>query len=155
MLHIRHGQSAARGPHAARQTFFAALEIKGAQFFCKINPKKCHFWIIFWLFKPKNDIFKEHFWCLLGFSLICREIFKKLCTPLPPRMNLRPPEHKNYWKWPATKKVWPPLLYILPISLTNFQFTLRSDCWLYFLKFYPFKLMRDTQWTFLMLKIAQ
>ena len=40
------------------------------------------------------------------------------------------------------------MLYILPISLTNFQFTLRSDCWLDFLKFYPFKLMRDTQWTF-------
>ena len=40
------------------------------------------------------------------------------------------------------------MLYILPISLTNFQFTLRSDCWLDFLKFYPFKFMRDTQWTF-------
>jgi hypothetical protein len=31
LFYTRHGQSAARGPHAARQTFFAALEFKGAR----------------------------------------------------------------------------------------------------------------------------
>ncbi len=41
--------------------FFAALEFKGAQNFCKIIPKKCHFWRKFWLFKPKNAIFEENF----------------------------------------------------------------------------------------------
>ncbi len=62
--------------------FLRPLSLRGLKIFVKLTPK--------------NEIFEEHFWCLLGFSQIYREIFKKFCTPLPPRMNLRPPEHKNY-----------------------------------------------------------
>ncbi len=111
IVYNRHGQSAARRPHAARQTFFAALESKGAQILCKINPKKHHVWRKFWLFKPKKDIFEEHFWNLLGFSQICREHFKKFCPPLPLEWTCGPQNIKKYWKWPVSKKVWPPLVY--------------------------------------------
>ncbi len=49
-------------------------------------------------FKPQNDIFEKHLWNLLWFSQISREIFKKFCNPLPPGMNLRPPEHYKLLK---------------------------------------------------------
>ncbi len=110
-IYNSYGQRAARGPHAACQTFFAALESKGAQILCIINPPKCHFWRKFWLFKPKNDIFEEHFRNLLGFSQICRENFKIFCPPSTLGMNLRPPEHKKLLKMAVSKKVWPPLIY--------------------------------------------
>jgi hypothetical protein len=38
-----------------------------------------------WLFKPKYDIFDDHFRNLLRFSQICTEIFKIIMYPLPPR----------------------------------------------------------------------
>ncbi len=77
--------------------FFCGPWIKGAQFFfVKCTPKNAIFDGYFDFFIPKNDIFEEHFGNHLWFSQICWEIFKKILIPLPPGMNLRPPEH---YKW--------------------------------------------------------
>ena len=54
MVYGRHGQSAARGPHAALQTFFAALELKIFD-----SPVPTHNYLRkFDFLKPKYDIFE-------------------------------------------------------------------------------------------------
>ncbi len=118
MLYNRHGQSAARGPHAALQTFFAALDFKYTITIIHNYLRKFDFLSLNMTFL--KDITEEHFRNLLRFSQICREIFKITLYPstnldvcLMFGMNLQPQEHSNYWKWPLTKKVWPPLLYNL------------------------------------------
>ncbi len=78
--------------------FLRPLSLGGLIFFCKMHPLKCHFWRKCWLFKPKMTFLKIKIWNVLGFLQICREIFKKLWTPLPPGMNLRPPEHYKLLK---------------------------------------------------------
>jgi hypothetical protein len=94
------GQSAARGLHAALETFFAVLEFKGDFKYyiphpCKRDHLKCHFWRKFWLFETKNDIFEEHFW----------KFSKKLNPSTPLRIKLRRKELKKLLK--MIKKVWP------------------------------------------------
>ncbi len=54
MLYYRHGQSAARGPHAAVQTFLWPLSFK-------YTIPHSHLFRKILLFKPKYDIFDEHF----------------------------------------------------------------------------------------------
>jgi hypothetical protein len=94
MVYTRHGQTVPCGPHAARQTFFAALEFRGVQIFCKnaIFEKKFDF------LSQNMTFLKNIFWNLLFFSQICKEISKKNLTPLPPGMNLRPPKHYKLLK---------------------------------------------------------
>ncbi len=61
--------------HAALQTFFCgplalSIQFPTHNFFKKI-----------WLFKPKYDIFEQHFRKLWSFSQIYREIFKIILNP--------------------------------------------------------------------------
>jgi hypothetical protein len=64
-----------------------------------------------WLFKPKYDIFEEHFRNLLRFPQICRENFKIILNPSAPLhicfmfgMNLRPLGHWITENGPWVKK---------------------------------------------------
>ena len=80
-------------PKCGPPNFFGALEVRGAHNFCNRHYLKCHFWRNFWLFFPKKWNFWRTFLEPLVISQICREIFKKFWTPLPPGMNLQPQEH--------------------------------------------------------------
>jgi hypothetical protein len=91
MLFGRHGQSAVRGPHAALQLIFAAR-----QPFFIIKNLKLHKY-----YRPKG-IKNDKMW--------------KQSSNV---KNLRP-GMKNIFKiWPASKKVWPPLLYGMGLCFCN------------------------------------
>jgi hypothetical protein len=83
MVYGRHGQSAARGPHAARETFFVALEIKGAQNFCKITPKNAIFEENFYFLSQKMTFLKNIFGASWDFHKSA-EKFSKNFAPLYP-----------------------------------------------------------------------
>jgi hypothetical protein len=62
MLYNRHGQSAACGPHAARQTFFAALELRGGSiFFGKCTPLNAIFEVNVEFLSQKMTFLKKNF----------------------------------------------------------------------------------------------
>ncbi len=91
MYYNRHGQSAGCGPHAALQTFLWPLSFKYT------IPRQRLFGKIL-LFKPKYDIFDEHFRNL-------QRNFRNNYVPLYPLdichmfgMNLRPQEHSKLLK---------------------------------------------------------
>ncbi len=75
--------------------FLRPLSLKGLKIFVKLFPKNAIFEENFDFLSQKMTFLKNIFG-VLGFSQICREIFKNFCITQPPRMNLRPPEHKNY-----------------------------------------------------------
>jgi hypothetical protein len=89
-----------------------------------------------WLLKPKYDIFEEHFRNLLNFHKSAETFLKYFWIPIPPQISVSclewtcgPENIQNDWKWPLTKKVWPPLVYILhrrslkfPFSILNWHF---------------------------------